>query len=248
MHKPIIPNLSVDCVIFGFDSKDLNVLLVERTLSDKKKNKIIFSDYTLTGNHIQIGENPDDAAVRVLNDLIGMHDIYLEQFHTFGSVDRLSKERDQKWTQSLGLNIADQVITIGYYSLIDSTSVEITNHNSSKVKWFPVKNLPELGFDHEVILRKALERLQLKLKQEPICFELLTEKFTLTQVQLLYEAILGTKLDPRNFRKKLSQMKCIIPLHEKQKAVRHKPAQLYVFSRDIYEKTRKGKYGYLISY
>ncbi len=115
-----------------------------------------------------------------------------------------------------------------------------------KVKWFPVSDLPELGFDHAAILVKALERLRLKLKQEPIGFELLTEKFTLTQVQRLYEAILGTQFDPRNFRKKISQMKYLIPLDEKQTSVRHKPAKLYIFSRDVYERTRKEKYGFII--
>jgi 8-oxo-dGTP diphosphatase len=233
-------------VIFGFDSKNLNVLLVERKLFNEKDGSVVFSDYTLTGNHIQTGENPDNAAVRVLNDLIGSHGIYLEQFHTFGDTTRLSKKKDQLWINSLGVNIAGHVITIGYFSLIDSTSVEIAEHQSRQVKWFPVNNLPVLGFDHYEILQKALERLQLKLKQEPIGFELLSEKFTLTQVQRLYEAILGTKLDTRNFRKKLAQVKYIIPLNEKQKAVRHKPAQLFKFSRDIYEKTPKERYGYLI--
>jgi 8-oxo-dGTP diphosphatase len=246
MRKLIIPNLSVDCVIFGFDSKNLNVLLVERKLINEKDGSVVFSDYTLTGNHVHTGEDPDNAAVRVLNDLIGSHGIYLEQFHTFGDITRLSMKKDQLWINSLGVNIADHVITIGYFSLIDSTSVEIAEHQSRHVKWFPVNNLPVLGFDHYEILQKALERLQLKLKQEPIGFELLSEKFTLTQVQRLYEAILGTKLDTRNFRKKLAQVKYIIPLNEKQKAVRHKPAQLFKFSRDVYEKTPKERYGYLI--
>ena len=246
MQKHIIPNLSVDCVIFGFDSKDLNVLLVERTLFDKKKKSVVFSDYTLTGNHVHVGENPDDAAIRILNNLIGSHEIYLEQFHTFGDVNRLSGKNDQNWIHSLGLDISDHVVTVGYFSLIDSTCFNIAEHNERKVRWFPVNCLPELGFDHEAILRKALEQLQLKFKYEPIGFELLAEKFTLTQVQRLYEAILGTKLDPRNFRKKLSQMEFIIPLNEKQQAVRHKPAQLFIYSRDVYEKTRKEKFGYLI--
>lgn len=246
MRKPIIPNLSVDCVIFGFDSNDLNVLLVERTLTDKKDNSIIFSDFTLTGNHVQEGEDPDDAAVRILNDLTGLHDIYLEQFHTFGSLSRLSREKDLMWVESLGLQITHHVITVGYFSLIDSSSIEIADHQSRKVKWFPVNNLPELGFDHYEILQKALERLRIKLKQEPIGFELLAEKFTLTQVQRLYEAILDTKFDPRNFRKKLSQMKYVIQLDEKQTAVRHKPAQLYIFSRDVYERTRKERYAFMI--
>ncbi len=245
MQENIIPNLSVDCVIFGFDSMELNVLLVERTLRNKKDNSVIFSDYTLTGNHVQVGEDPDDAAIRVLYNLTGYQDIYLEQFHTFGSVERISSKKDKQWIQSLGLNIAEHVITVGYYSLIDSTSRIISDHKERKVRWFPVNKLPELGYDHENILKRALERLQLKIKQEPIGFELLSEKFTLTQVQRLHEAILGTKLDPRNFRKKLSQMKYIIPLDEKQKAVRHKPAQLFIYSRDVYERTRKEKYGYL---
>jgi hypothetical protein len=135
---------------------------------------------------------------------------------------------------------------VGYYSLIDNTSFNISRHKERNVRWFPVNSVPELGFDHAVILKKALERLQLKFRQEPIAFELLSEKFTLTEVQRLHEAILGVKLDPRNFRKKLSQMKYIIPLDEKQKAVRHKPAQLFIYSRDVYERTRKDKYGYLI--
>jgi len=246
MSKPIIPNLSVDCVILGFDSNDLNVLLVERTLTNKVNNSIIFSDFTLTGNHVQVGEEPDQAAVRILNDLTGLHDIYLEQFHTFGSIDRLLQEKDQLWIHSLGLNIPNQVVTVGYYSLIDCTTVEITDQQSRNLRWFPIHNLPELGFDHYIILQKALERLRLKVKHEPIGFELLAEKFTLTQVQRLYEAILDTKLDPRNFRRKLSQMKYVIPLDEKQTAVRHKPAQLYIFSRDVYERTHKARYAFII--
>lgn len=246
MQKPIIPNLSVDCVIFGFDSRELNVLLVERTLINPADNSVVFSDYTLTGNHVELGEDPDDAATRVLNNLIGEHDIYLEQFHVFGAPDRLSGENDQLWIKSLELNISDHVVSVGYYSLIDSTSFDIANHNERQVTWFPVNKLPILGFDHRIILQKALERLQVKLKQEPICFELLSEKFTLTQVQRLYEAILGIKLDPRNFRKKLSQMKYVVPLDEKQKSVRHKPAQLFKYNKNLYEKSRKDKYGYLI--
>jgi 8-oxo-dGTP diphosphatase len=246
MVKKIIPNLSVDCVIFGFDSNDLNVLLVERTLIHKNDKSVVFSDYTLTGNHVLLNENPDEAAVRILKDLTGLHDIYLEQFHTFGNLGRLSNIKDQLWIHSLGLDIPDHVITVGYYSLIDCTTAEIKNHGMQKVKWFPVSNLPELGFDHASILAKALDCLRTKLKQEPIGFELLTEKFTLTQVQRLYEAILDTQFDPRNFRKKISQMKYLIPLDEKQTSVRHKPAKLYIFSRDVYERTRKEKYGFII--
>lgn len=246
MNRSIIPNLSVDCVIFGFDSKDLNVLLVERTLTHDRDESVIFSDYTLTGNHVLENENPDDAAVRILHYLTGIKDIYLEQFHTFGKTNRLSSLKDQLWIRHLNLNIPDHVITVGYYSLIDCTRVALSSHYNQQVRWFPVNALPELGFDHAEILQKALERLRLKLMQEPIGFELLAEKFTLTQMQRLYEAILGTHFDARNFRKRVSQMKYVIPLDEKQTAVRHKPAKLYIFSRDVYERTRKEHYGFLI--
>ncbi len=246
MIQKIIPNLSVDCVIFGFDGKNLNILLVERTLINTDTHSRLITDYTLAGNHILEGEDIDQAAKRVLKGLTGFDSIYLEQFHTFGNENRLSKEKDQLWIKSLGLNIANQVITIGYYSLINSNLVRLPKNHERKVKWFSVKELPELAFDHDIILHKALERLRLKLRQEPIGFELLPQKFTLTQVQHLYEAVLGVNFDARNFRKKISQMKYLIPLNEKQKGVRHKPAQLFLFSRDVYERTRKEKLDFSI--
>jgi 8-oxo-dGTP diphosphatase len=242
----IIPNISVDCVIFGFDAKDLNVLLVERTLIDNESNRLLFTDYTLTGNHVLAGEDIDDAASRVLKSLTGLDSIYLEQFHTFGAIERLTKDRDQLWIKNLGLNIASHVLTVGYFSLINSDIVKLDELKERKVKWFPVRELPDLAFDHFEIFQKALERLRLKLRQEPIGFELLPEKFTLTQVQNLYESILGTTFDPRNFRKKIAQMKYLIPLDEKQRGVRHKPAQYYIFSRDVYERTRKDKLDFSI--
>lgn len=246
IRSEIIPNLSVDCVIFGFDSKNLNVLLVERTLRNNGDNSLLFTDYTLTGNHVLAGEDIDDAASRVLKSLTGLNSIYLEQFQTFGGLNRLSNVRDQLWIKSLGLNIANRVITVGYFSLINSAIVKLPALQDRKVSWFPVRELPELAFDHLEIFSKALERLQLKIRQEPIGFELLPQKFTLTQVQNLYESILGTSFDPRNFRKKIAQMKYLIPLDEKQTGVRHKPAQLYIFSRDVYERTRKERLDFSI--
>jgi 8-oxo-dGTP diphosphatase len=246
MSNKIIANLSVDCVIFGFDSKNLNVLLVERTLLNKKNQSVRFTDYTLTGNHVLEGEDIDHAATRIVKGLTGLDSLYLEQFQTFGSIHRLSKEKDQLWIESLGLDIAEHVISIGYYSLIISNSIRLPKHHERMVKWFPVKELPELAFDHAEIIQKALECLRLKLRQEPIGFELLPPKFTLTQLQNLYESILGVNLDPRNFRKKISQMKYLIPLNEKQKGVRHKPAQLYIFSRDVYERTKKERLDFSI--
>lgn len=238
--RPIIPNLSVDCVVFGFDHDRLNVLLTKRELRNKVTNNVIFTDYTIQGHHVLEDENLDEAAIRVLKDKTGLANIFLEQFYTFGDINRMLHEHDQLWVKKSNLNIAKHVVSVGYYSLVDSAKI-IPDQQHQETKWFPVKNLPALGFDHEKIINKALECLRIKLSREPIGFELLPEKFTLTQMQKLYEAVLGTKFDRRNFRKKVAQMKYLISLDEKQKGVAHKPAQVFIFSRDVYDRTKKEK-------
>lgn len=238
--RRIVPNLSVDCVVFGFDQNKLNVLLTERVLKDEKTNEVYFTDYTLQGHHVLENENLDEAAIRVLKDKTGLENIFLEQFYTFGDLNRMSNERDQLWVKKTNLNIGKYVISIGYYSLVDSSKVN-PDQEHQQSKWFPVDKLPQLGFDHEDIIKKALKCLRIKLSREPIGFELLPEKFTLTQLQKLYEAVLGTKFDRRNFRKKVVQMKYLIPLDEKQTGVAHKPAQVFIFSKDVYKRTKKEK-------
>lgn len=237
----IIPNISVDCVIFGFDHKDLSVLLVERELRSKETDEKLVFDHTLLGYHIYKNELLDNAAKRILKDLTGLDNIFLEQIFTFGDPNRLTKEKDQMWIKNLDVEVDPRTVTIVYYSLIDSTKVTLTN-TDRKAAWFPIHQLPELGFDHKEIIEKAMEHLKVKVLLEPIVFELLPEKFTLTELQQLYEAVLDTTLDRRNFRKKIAQMKYVIPLNEKQKGVAHKPAQLFFFSREVYEKTRKDRY------
>ena len=234
----IIPNLSVDCVIFGFDATELSVLLVKRELS--KNGKIIFADHTLTGHHVIKGENTDEAATRVLKSITGFKNIYLEQFHTFSDTSRLASEKDTIWRENFPHNIDEHVISVGYYSLVDSAAI-CPDEEHRNVSWYPINDLPELGFDHQQIIEKALEQLRIKVRHEPVVFELLPEKFTISQLQDIYEAILGTSFDRRNFRKKVSQMKYIIALDEKQKGVAHKPAQIYIFSKDVYDRTRKEK-------
>ena len=241
----IIPNISIDCVIFGFDFDQLNVLLVERKLVDEATNKTLIDDWTLTGYHIYNDEDVDTAAARILKKLSGLDHIYLEQFYTFGGVNRLNNPKDKLWLKNQQEGFSDRVVTIGYYSLIDNTSVTLSLKERN-VKWFPINELPEMGFDHPEILEKALERLRSKLRSEPIGFELLPEKFTLSQLQRLYEVVIGTQFDRRNFRKKVLQMKYIIPLDEKQKGVKHKPAQLFIFSREVYEKTKKERFDFSI--
>jgi hypothetical protein len=240
-----IPNISVDCVVFGFDQSKLNVMLSKRELKDTESKKVIFTDYTVLGHHVLVGENIDDAAIRVLKDKTGLDNIYLKQFQTFGDLERMKNEKDQVWIKKKYPMISDHVISVGYYSLVDSTKIKPDQYHES-TKWFPVDKLPELGFDHEKMIHLALEFLRRRLKREPIGFELLPEKFTISQMQKLYECVFGTKFDRRNFRKKVTQMKYLIPLDEKQKGVAHKPAQVFIFSRDVYDRTKSEKLDFSI--
>ena len=146
------------------------------------------------------------------------------------------------WIENQNLSIDNRTITIVYYTLIDNTKVELSNNNMRKANWFPIHKIPELGFDHRAIIDKTLETIRIKARMEPIVFELLPEKFTLTHLQKAYEAIIDSKLDRRNFRKKVSQMRFIVSLDEKQTGVAHKPAQLYFFSREVYERTKKDRF------
>jgi hypothetical protein len=242
--QQIVPNISVDCVIFGFDFNQLNVLLVERKLEDEVTGEVLIDDWTLTGYHILEDEDFDTAAARILKKVSGLDNIYLEQFYAFGRVDRVNSPKDSLWLGHQS-GFSDRIVTVGYYSLIDNTTVSLSLKERN-VKWFPITDLPELGFDHQEILNKALEKLRSKLRSEPIGFELLPEKFSITHLQKLYESILGTSFDRRNFRKKVLQMKYIIPLNEKQKDVKHKPAQLFLFSKDVYERTKRERFDFTI--
>lgn len=233
----VLPNISVDCVIFGFDFEKLNILLVERKLIDERTGFILINDLTLAGYHILNDENLDTAAARILKDTTGLENIYLEQFQTFGDLNRVTNPNDQLWINSIGEAFNDRIITVGYFSLIDNTKVTLVNTNR-KIDWYAVDQLYKLplAFDHRQIINKALEALRKKMRLEPIAFELLPEKFTLSQLQKLYEEVVRIKLDKRNFRKKIAQMPYVIPLTEKQKGVAHKPAQLFKFSKKLFAK------------
>lgn len=238
-------SLSVDCVIFGFDLENLKVLLVERKMKSPDDDSFLFTDLSLTGYHIYEDENLDSAAARIVKDLTGLENLVLEQFYAFGDLDRLKRPKDQKWLEQFSDVFSDRVVSVGYLSLLPTCDIEITQTNRNAA-WHTVKNLEGLAFDHQSILEKAMDHLRYRLKYEPIGFELLPEKFTLSQMQKLYESIFGTEFDKRNFRKKVSQMRYVVPLNEKQTGVAHKPAQLFMFSRDVYEKTRKERFDFFV--
>lgn len=233
-HDRLNPNVSVDCVIFGFNGEKLKVLLIDRghVLNEPHGAQV----YALPGNLIRDDEALDDAAQRVLRELTGLNDIYLEQFRSFGDPERLTKADDYAWLKSIRAQPDARVITVAYYSLIRADHYEI--HASGFAKeafWHEIENLPTLGFDHAEIIDTALQELKFKSKYQPIGFELLPEKFTLGQLQKLYEAILNTELDKRNFRRKILKMSFLIPLDEKQVGVPHKPARYYKFDDQKYQ-------------
>jgi 8-oxo-dGTP diphosphatase len=237
-----IQHISIDCVIFGFDFEKLNVLLLERTLLNED-GSIVFSDHSLVGQHIMNNESLEDAAYRILLETTGLSNIYLEQFYAFGSPTRLDKERAKLWLKSIGRNPDERVITVGYFSLVNTNDVNIS-YSERHASWFNIKEVKNLAFDHDLILAKALEALRRKIKSDPIAFELLPKKFTLSQLQKLYEVVLDISIDKRNFRKKVIQSNYIVPLNEKQKDVTHKPAQLFMFSRDVYDATKKEDFSF----
>ncbi len=204
--------ISVDNVIFGLADDRLKVLLIKRDHEPYK------GEWALPGDLVRNDENLRDAPKRVLQDLTGISDVYLEQVFTFGKVDRHPKGR---------------VVTTCYYSLVNMSKVK--PRNTEDIKWFDVFELHQMPFDHFDILCKCLQRLQRKVREQPIGFELLPEKFTLSQVQSLYEAVLNKKLDKRNFRKKFLAMGLLVDVNENQIGVAHRPAKLYKFDQEVYK-------------
>ena len=244
MQEGLIPNVSIDCVVFGFDFTNLNVLLIERNFSF---NGVGYNDLKLPGDLMRLDEDLDEAAARILKENTALSNIYLKQLKSFGSPERLKlKPRDMEWLKQID-HPEEHVITIAYYSLID-TSDQRTSQLilSDNARWYPVHEIDDLVMDHMDILKESLKHLRIELLNQPIGFELLPDKFTLSQMQKLYEVILGTTFDKRNFRKKISSMKYLIPLNEKQVGVAHKPARLYIFSREVYTKTKRDNFDFSV--
>ena len=211
--------LTVDCVVFGFDEGELKVLLIERAQAPFK------GSWALPGGFVKLDETLDQAARRELYEETGLTDVFLEQLYTFGAVHRDPRER---------------VVSVAYYALVRLSKHEArAATDAANASWFPVSKVPKLAFDHAEILRTAVARLQGKVRYEPIGFELLPPKFTLSHLQHLYEAVLGVPLDKRNFRKKVQAFELLVPLKETLQAGRHRPAQLFRFDAGKYEKLVK---------
>ena len=235
----ILKNISVDCVIFGFKHNKLNVLLwqaepelLENFLTTKEeynqikilfeKNPALGSDkyWGLIGTHLPTEEDLDGYAKKVLQITTGLDNVYLKQVKTFGALNRIPHYR---------------VLTVAYYALINPDYHDLKLSPLAKsVKWFDIEKLPNVIFDVEEIINVALKKLREEVQYNPVSFHLLSEKFTLTELQSLYEVILGKKLDTRNFRKKIQNMGLLVDTNEKQTNVAHRAAKLYSFDMDTY--------------
>ena len=217
---------SVDNVIFGFGSGKLQVLLI-------KRGEEPYNDFwALPGALVHPDENLDDAPLRILRELASIDNVFLEQVHTFGRVDRHPQGR---------------VITVAYYSLINKDEVSPRAASfANEVAWHNVFEIHSLAFDHLEILKSCVAQLQNSIKIKPIGFELLPESFSLSHLQTLYEAILNTELDKRNFRKKMLSMKLLVDDLLYQEGVPHRPAKLFRFDKERYETLKKEGFNFQI--
>lgn len=209
--------LSVDCVIFGFDENKLKVLLIR---SDLKKFQ---SKWSLLGDLVKPDQDLDAAAYLVLKQRTGLSDVYLEQVHTFGEVNR---------------HPAGRVVTVTYCSLINIQHYRLKILDN-ELHWHDVENVKGLAFDHQKIFEKSYSWLQKRVQEHPLGLNLLPNKFSLRELQNLYEAILNIKLDRRNFRKKFFAMDFLVDLGEEEQDVPHRPGRLYRFDFEKYELKKK---------
>jgi 8-oxo-dGTP diphosphatase len=216
------PALTVDCVIFGYDTgQSLKVLLIQRSLPPFE------GQWALPGGFVDMEENLESAALRELAEETGMTDVFIEQLFTFGDPGRDPRGR---------------VVSVAYYALVNLSEHPLrASSDARRVGWFPAYQLPPLAFDHASIVETAIQRLRGKVRYQPIGFELLPEKFTLTQLQDLYEAVLGIPLNKRNFRTRILKMGVLEEVGM-QEGVSHRPARLYRFDREKYRQLVSEKY------
>ncbi|WP_116125469.1 NUDIX hydrolase [Lewinella sp. IMCC34183] len=217
--------VAVDCIIFGFYEGQLNLLLIRRDFEPRR------GEWSLMGGFLRESESLDDAAARVLRELTGLDQVYLEQFRAFGEVNRDEGER---------------TVSVGYYALINQENVQPQLSADYAAHWVPLNEIPPLIFDHSDMVKAALRRLRHRATHEPVGFELLPEKFTLTQLQWLYEAIFGTPIDAGNFRRRLRKMDYLQRLNEKDTTNSRKGAWYYQFVSEGYAMAKRNGADFLL--
>ena len=210
--------VAVDCIIFGFDGRELKALLVRRKMEPGR------GKWSAMGGFVKVDESLYNAAVRILYALTGLNNIYMEQLHTYGDVNR---------------DAGGRVISVVYFALINIEDYEEQVLDEHDASWLPLKQLPDLIFDHHQMVLDAHQRLRQKVANHPIGFALLPEKFTLPQLLSLYEAIYDTPIDKRNFSRKILSLGILKKLGEKEKNSSRKGAFFYVFDQEKYDKLSK---------
>jgi 8-oxo-dGTP diphosphatase len=240
-HEKYLRSISVDCIIFGFHENELKVLLLQAKYA---------GIWALPGGFILKDEHMDDAAKRILQQRTGVDDIYMQQFHVFSEPGRSTKKANKQFLKNVGIEMEeswlfDRFITVGYTALVDFSKVQpVTDILSSDCKWFNIHDIPEMILDHRNILDKALDDLRMQLNYHPLGYNLLPEKFTMPELQKLYETILDRQLDRRNFQRKIVSTGILKRLNETKKGVAHKAPYYYKFDLRKYQKALKGGMGF----
>lgn len=230
-----LPHVSIDCVVFGFHENQLRVLLLRFKNTDA---------WCLPGGRVYREESVHAAAYRVLEERTGLRDIFLHQFHTFGDPGRLSNTdfRDLFARQGVRLDpsstLVDRTVSVGYYALVEFARVNAQpDLFSDECRWWDVRELPSLIFDHNHIASAALQALRQHLSLQPVGINLLPEKFTMPELQRLYETILGRELDRRNFQKRMLGYDFLVRLDERRQGGAYKSPFLYRFDKEKYDAT-----------
>jgi 8-oxo-dGTP diphosphatase len=240
-HEKYLRHISVDCIIFGFHNNELKVLLLKARYAGK---------WALPGGFILKKEHMDQAARRILKQRTGLDEIYLQQFHVFSDPGRSTKRINQQFLSNIGIKsdkswMFERFITVGYYALVDFTKVTpVPDNISDACEWFGIYEVPEMILDHNHIFDEALQNLRMQLNFHPVGFNLLPKKFTMPELQKLYETILDKKLDRRNFQRKIIATAILKRLDETKKGVAHKAPFYYKFDLPQYEKALKTGLGF----
>lgn len=238
-HLHYVPHVSIDCAIFGYHEQQLKLLLIKHKAIDA---------WCLPGGYIKRTETLVQAANRIVMERTGIGNLFLQQFKTFGDPDRAKTNSfdEEKWFEAMGVRIdknnwlIDQTISIGFYAITDfANSVPEPDMMSDDCAWFDIDNLPKLEFDHDEMVKEALHTMRVQLYHYPIGYNMLPEKFTLTEIHALYETLLGKKLDISNFPKKLIALGLLKKLDEKRSIGAHRSPYLYQFDKEAYDKALK---------
>lgn len=229
--ESFLPSVSIDCIVFGFHEGSLKILL----------NKFYtYHQWMLPGGFVFKNESVDDAAYRILKERTSLNKIYLKQFHLFGDKDRINLKQNENILLKNNISITEngkphwllqRFISVGYYAFVEHSKVNLSEKTDEEIGWFDLENLPDLYSDHNNIVEKAISTIRMQLGYLPIGYELLPEKFTMTELRIIYETISGKKLDRRNFQRKMLSSRLIEKLDEVFKKKGIKSTTLFSFNK-----------------